>query len=154
MNYQKLLGKYTKAFPITLFRLQSRPEVKLREFIRQQQKNLPSFDFRLMTDGLVHPMTTDEFIQPNGMSLRPVGNSLEMTLKSFRGKFVYMIKEGTEIPENLILLHEHTDHYSMQTSIPCTENDLNKRLTKFLQEKSTLLTKEQCQNFIKEAKKK
>ncbi|RNA03808.1 hypothetical protein BpHYR1_021722 [Brachionus plicatilis] len=154
MNYQKLLGRYTKAFPITLFRFQSRSEVKLREFIRQQQKNLPSFDFRLMSDGLIHPMTTDQFIQPNGMSLRPAGNTLETLLKSFRGKYIYMVKEGTAIPDNLVLLHEHTDHYSLQTSIQCSEKDLNENLTRFLKENASLLSKEQCYSLIQETKNK
>ncbi|CAF0780093.1 unnamed protein product [Brachionus calyciflorus] len=136
MINQKLLGRYTKTFPITLFRLQPGYDVKLREFFRQQAKNLPSYDFKIMKDGLIHPMTTDEFIQPNGIS----------------GKCIYIIKEGVQLPENLVLLHEHTDHYSLQTTIACKEEDLNKRLTRFLKENGSLLSKDQLLKLIKENK--
>jgi hypothetical protein len=152
MNFPKLLGRYTKTFPITLFRLQPQKEVKLREFIRQQEKDLTYFDFRLMNDGLIHPQSTEYFVFPNGMSMRPTGKKLENFLKSFRGKCIYMVKEGTKIPDNLVLLHEHTDHYSLQTSVPCKEDELNERLTKFLTENATFLTKMECLDVLKKQK--
>ena len=68
-------------------------------------------------------------------------------------------KIGTELPEQLVLLHEHTDHYSLQTmeSVElegnktfhilylgdCYSNitlELNKRLTGFLRMKGEQMT--------------
>ena len=36
------------------------------------------------------------------------------------------------MPSGLILLHEHSDHYSLQTIEPISLNALNTLLTKFL----------------------
>ena len=62
-----------------------------------------------------------------------------------------MIKEGTLIPENLVLLHEFKDHYSMQTSVACTEKEINQRLTKFLKENAELVAREKLLKMIKDA---
>ncbi|CAF0920054.1 unnamed protein product [Brachionus calyciflorus] len=87
MSSYKLLGRYTKVFPVTLFRLQSSASVKLKEYYRQQKQNKPSFDFKIGKDGLVHPMTSDEFVIPNGISMRPIGQMLETILRPFHGKW-------------------------------------------------------------------
>ena len=116
----KLLWRFTKTFPVTLFRCQPRAEVELREFQRQQMRNIPIYDFHLK-DGFVHPMPGEYFIQPNGISIRPLGKNLKIFFNRFRGGFIYMIKKGTPIPEQLVLLHEFRDHHSLQTSVDCTE---------------------------------
>ncbi|PMD18405.1 hypothetical protein NA56DRAFT_751370 [Hyaloscypha hepaticicola] len=46
----------------------------------------------------------------------------------------------TPLPEELTLVHEHTDHYSLQ---PAIEMNLNQRITRFLRESGTLYTTEQ-----------
>ena len=48
------------------------------------------------------------------------------------GTIVVMIPEGTVIPQDLILIHEHGDHYSLQTSVPILPSELNSKLTRFL----------------------
>lgn len=46
--------------------------------------------------------------------------------------FVFKIPEGTALPDGLVLYHEHTDHFSMQTSVACLPQELNKKLTEFV----------------------
>lgn len=140
----RLLGKY-KTFPINLYRLQQKKEVILREIDSQIKIGSKSFDFRLKEDGLIHPNETEFFFSPNGMSLRPLGPSLQNIAMTYKFKYAYEIPINTPIPENLILLHEYKDHYSLQTAIKCTHEELNDRLTNFLK-KQTLMSKE---NFLK-----
>ena len=72
-------------------------------------------------------------IGPNGLSLRPMGINLWDIVSNYNGKItVVRIPKNTPIPEELVLLHEHSDHYSMQTAIPCSPSELNKRLAEFL----------------------
>ncbi len=72
------------------------------------------------------------------MSLRPLGQTLSKLAKSYNFDCVYEISEGTQIPDDLILVHEYSDHYSLQTSIISSPEDLNKKLTMFLQKQKSL----------------
>jgi len=56
---------------------------------------------------------------------------------------VYAIPEGTLLPDDLILVHEHTDHYSLQPAVEMDLKDLNKKITRFLEEKGVAYTREQ-----------
>ncbi len=133
--------KLYRSVPIELFRVQNTLKVKLRDFQKQTAKGSKSFDFKLHEDGLIHPVPSDQFRVPNGMSLRPGGPNLSNILAHFKGKHVvYRIPEGVAIPENLVLYHEHSDHYAMQTTVPCTEKELNARLTEFLHKNAEQMT--------------
>jgi hypothetical protein len=135
MNYVggKLIGRFTEAVPTTLFRMQSGKRAALRPHHLQVAKGSPSFDLHLH-DGKVLPMdpADDVFRGPNGMSLRPKGQMFAVLLDRFKGNHVYEIPGGTELPKSLVLLHEHTDHYSLQTTAPVTLEELNSVLTRFL----------------------
>lgn len=147
-------GKFKK-FPITLYRLQQSKEVKLRDLTSQSSKGRRSYDFVINDDGLIYPSTTENFIGPNGMSLRPIGKSLANISKSLKYSYVYEIPEGTEIPDDLILLHEYLDHYSLQTSVKCTPLDLNYRLNSFIMKQKSLTKEEYTKiliNFKKNSK--
>jgi hypothetical protein len=130
MTGQKIIGRFTVA-PIGLFRIQTGQSVKLREYYRQKELKRMSFDYR-STDGIIKPATGSDFIGPNGMSLRPGGFVLGEIIANYRGNNIYFIPKGTKFPSELVLLHEHSDHYSLQTSVECHENTLNQRLTDFL----------------------
>ena len=124
--------RYTK-LPIELFRVQRGVKVALREYERQIAKKSRSFDFKLQPDGLIHPETGDQFRTPNGMSLRPggpvFGEILSMFAKTYK---VIRLPPGLELPDKLVLIHEHSDHYSVQTTEPCSEQELNNRMTEWL----------------------
>jgi hypothetical protein len=69
--------KYYNRLPLTLYRIQPRLPVALRDFQTQKGLGRSSFDLKLHDDKVVAmPNDTVEFHTPNGMSLRPVGRNL------------------------------------------------------------------------------
>jgi hypothetical protein len=132
-----LIAVYKDKTPVKLFRIATGKgkKINLRERSAQVAKGSPSFDFTIQSDGLIHPMTGPDFMGPNGMSLRPNGMSQYEILAGMRGEVsVTEIPEGVPIPEGLVLLHEHTDHFSMQSTVACTPRELNNKLTKFVEQ--------------------
>jgi hypothetical protein len=128
---------YRERTPLTLFRIMTgkRKKVILRERGAQLAKGSRSFDFTMRPedDGLIHPLNGTQFVGPNGMSMRPNGMSQLEILAGMRGEVsVCEVPEGAPIPAGLVLVHEHTDHFSMQTSVPCTPRELNEKLTSFI----------------------
>ena len=138
--------------PVLLFRNQATRKVALRQKARQESLNRSSFDFKLHEDGKIHPTIGVKFTLPNGASCRPAGQTLTKIISRFNGNCIFVIPKGTPLPEELILIHEHTDHYSIQTAVNCSENELNERLSKFF-EKMEMISKEYFQKkysiFIK-----
>ena len=118
---QKIRGRYTETVPLTLFRICGKSRnIVLREYAVQTAKGSRSYDLTLAEDGLVHPAPLDDvFIGPNGASLRPAGINMWDIVSSRAGiTNVLEIPEGVKIPEGLVLLHEHGDHYSLQCTKP------------------------------------
>eukprot|EP00052_Salpingoeca_macrocollata_P033836 m.9700 g.9700 ORF g.9700 m.9700 type:complete len:149 (-) comp5621_c0_seq1:86-532(-) len=121
------------SLPITLYRIQPRFPVRLRDKAVQTAKQRTSFDLELH-NGLVLPSKGDQFQGPNGMSLRPSGPAMFKVLNSFSGSpLVIELQVGLRLPSHFVLLHEHSDHYSLQTTEPVTLDQLNERMTEFLQ---------------------
>ena len=146
----KLIGRYSKETPIELFRIQGTKRVSLREYAAQMAKNRMSFDLRQNPEsGLVEPRNGEYFEGPNGMSIRPLGPVLHEVVRTFRGgknTTIYRLPKGTPLEgEDLQLLHEHSDHYSLQCSKPMTLSALNHRMTEFMQKHAEQLTR---QNFV------
>ena len=131
-----------KIAPVMLFRLQPTKKIALLEQTRQEARNRFNFDFKLHEDGKVHPTVGDKYVSPNGASLAPAGPALSETFTSFKGKYIYTIPKDTPIPDELILIHECFDDYSLQTAVICTEKELNERLKKFF-EKMPMITREE-----------
>ena len=125
---------YYKKLPVTLYRMQKTDQTKLREYEEQMAKNRKSYDLKLDENGLVQPATGEEWIGPNGMSMRPATDSMLRIAQAFRGEQrVYRFDEGMELPDGLIVLYERDDHYSMQTTEPCTLDELNAKITALIQ---------------------
>ena len=138
----KLLVKRFSKLPITLYRIQPRLPVSLRDYDTQVAMGRESFDLQL-TDGKVHPAVGDLWIGPNGMSLRPGNETMLNIIKNWKGDAtVYRFGEGLVLPTELIVIHERDDHYSLQTTESITLETFNQRLTDFLQS-SPNQTKEQ-----------
>ena len=122
-----------KRLPVTLYRLQGRLPVSLRDYAKQMAAGRQSYDLKTHDDGKVHPAHGDTWIGPNGMSLRPATENMLHTAKNYRGNVtVYRMQEGMDMPDGLIVLHERDDHYSLQTDEPVELETLNDRLTEFL----------------------
>ncbi|RSH77319.1 uncharacterized protein EHS24_003630 [Apiotrichum porosum] len=120
---------------MTLFRIQPRLPATLRSHADQMAKGRTSFDLKLRRDGLVHPMPVGaSYTTPNGMSLRPIGPNMDRILRNYPGSpMVYGLQEGSRLPEDLCVVHERGDHYSLQTTRPVTLAQLNTTMTAFLE---------------------
>lgn len=146
---KQLVRKFTK-LPKTLYRIQARLPVKLRDYDAQMAKGRASFDIKTHDDGLVHPAHGDEWIGPNGMSLRPATDTMLGILEDWKGEpTIFRLNEGLQLPDNLIVLHERDDHWSMQPREPCTLESLNQSLTELL-ENSPAQTREQFQEQMED----
>ncbi|KAI3648015.1 hypothetical protein MP228_008236 [Amoeboaphelidium protococcarum] len=98
-----------------------------------------SFDLKLH-NGLVTPVEPrDKFTIPNGMSLRPASDKMLEILKLWRGEpRIYVLRGGMTLPEGLCVYHEHTDHHSLQTTVPIEPEEFYKKLTKLLQDQHSV----------------
>jgi len=119
---------------VTLIRAQPGASVKLRDYFVQTAKASKSYDYVPAEDGLIHPRDPADgrFMGPNGMSLRPPGIMISGYIATIPKIRVLEIPAGTPIPPTLVLLHEHSDHYSVQTTEVVTPDVFNARLTEWL----------------------
>ncbi|KXS19844.1 hypothetical protein M427DRAFT_52692 [Gonapodya prolifera JEL478] len=128
------MKRYTQ-LPLTLYRIQARLPVSLRDQATQWSLGRRSFDL-VLHDGKVRalPTTTDAFTTPNGMSPRPFGPKMAEILRQFRGSpLVYRLHEGTVLLDSLCVWHVHTDQWSMQTTVETSLHDFNQELTRLLE---------------------
>mmetsp|Transcript_7041 Transcript_7041/g.10461 ORF Transcript_7041/g.10461 Transcript_7041/m.10461 type:complete len:149 (-) Transcript_7041:98-544(-) len=124
--------KRFRRLPLSLYRIQGKLPVSLRDYDSQLAKNRSAFDLKLVNN-LVQPMLSDTFHTPNGMSLRPAGEKMIEVLKQYKGEAkVFRLHEGVLLPPNLVVLHEHTDHYSLQTTEPIELPKFNQLLSEYL----------------------
>ncbi|KAI5825828.1 hypothetical protein EV122DRAFT_206377 [Schizophyllum commune] len=138
-----LIGRYTDVVPTELARVQSGRNIRLRDYEQQRANGRLSYDLKLK-DGKVLPAEGPNFIGPNGCSLRPpLSPMFQEVVRNFRGRNVtiYVLKEGTPLPPTLQILHEHSDHYSMQCTKPMTLEELDAELTKFFEAHARVLDK-------------
>ncbi|TQV95269.1 hypothetical protein IF1G_06256 [Cordyceps javanica] len=97
-----------------LFRVNDGYAVKLRPWSPQRF----SFDV-YVRNGLVQAkaLAPDTYRAPNGASLRPNSPYQQLLVKKlFKGDdvMIYTIPKGTVLPDSLLLVHERSDHYSLQ----------------------------------------
>lgn len=147
-----LLGKYVDQFPVLLTRIEKiKGGVVLLDFESQAKKQSSLYDLKLQTDGLVHPVphNSTEYFGPNGASLRPPTSiTLMEVLGNMRGVRLILIPQGTKIPHDLILLHEHSDHYSLQTTVPISLKQFNARLNAFFAPFERMSTMDYQNKFV------
>ncbi|KAJ7054406.1 hypothetical protein C8F01DRAFT_995402 [Mycena amicta] len=135
----------TTNVPVELARVQSGKKVTLRDYETQRALKRFSYDLKLQ-NGYVEPAPGPNFIGPNGCSLRePSSPTFQEVVRNFRGRdiMIYVLKEGIPLPPTLTILHEHSDHYSMQCTERMTLDDLNAELTAFISKHGRVLDKEQ-----------
>lgn len=61
-------------------------------------------------------MEGDKYQKPNGLSCRPLGVNLTEYLEVFVGECIIELPKGLILPDDFVMIHEHTDHYSFQTT--------------------------------------
>jgi hypothetical protein len=144
---KKAMPRFTR-LPLTLYRIQPKLPVSLRSYQEQVRKGRSSFDLTLRDD-LVHPVAEGTAFQgPNGCSLRPAGENLTRILQNYKGvPLIYRLHEGLLLPDGLCVYHEHTDHYSMQTTRPVPLDVLNAQITELLRSMPPPQTREQFFDF-------
>ncbi|KAH9819415.1 hypothetical protein DFH28DRAFT_23889 [Melampsora americana] len=145
LKARPLIGRYTERIPYELARVQSGRFVNLRDYETQVKLKRFSYDLKLK-DGKVMPAKGDQFIGPNGCSLRePFSPTFQEVVRNFRGVniLIYIIPEGTALPKTLTLLHEHSDHFSLQCNQPMTLPELNEEITQFLEKNARTISKEE-----------
>ncbi|KAK4151342.1 hypothetical protein C8A00DRAFT_17241 [Chaetomidium leptoderma] len=135
--------KWYTEFPMTMFRLNAGNTIKLRAY--SAAKPNKSYDVVTYDGDFVRP--TDDFTQyhhPNGASMRPEGKVLTGLVDNFKGNnvMVYKVPKGTSVPEDLLLVHEHTDHYSLQPRVQMSVEDLNAKLDSFYSTFATAFKRE------------
>ncbi|KAJ3018066.1 UNVERIFIED_CONTAM: hypothetical protein HDU68_011346 [Siphonaria sp. JEL0065] len=93
-------------------------------------KNRTSWDLKLH-NGLILPMEGDV---PNGTSLRQLGRKIIGILEGFKLEpRVYRMQEGSPVPVGTVLIHEHSNYWSLQVAEPMSLGDYNGKQTKFLE---------------------
>ncbi|KAF2760178.1 hypothetical protein EJ05DRAFT_274469 [Pseudovirgaria hyperparasitica] len=126
-----------RTVPKELFRVNYGLAIRLREWSLQRQR---SYD--ILTDsGRVKAKALDphNYKPPNGASMRPMGFYQKKLVAQLRGEsgVIYCI------PADLILVHEHTDHYSLQAATEMSLEQLNTKITSFLASSGTIMDKKQ-----------
>ncbi|KAF1365185.1 hypothetical protein EJ07DRAFT_94999 [Lizonia empirigonia] len=124
--------KSFKSFPIDLFRVNNGRTIRLREWTGQK----PIYDIH--TEGgyvkakALNPAT---YSPPNGASMRPNTEQNRSLIQKYRGQqvVVYSVPAGTQLPDDLILVHEFDDHYSLQAARDMPLQELNDKITSFLE---------------------
>ncbi|RDW70458.1 uncharacterized protein DSM5745_07969 [Aspergillus mulundensis] len=131
--------------PKELFRINNGPAVRLRAH-PGPQRPLGLFDL-LTYRGKVKPkaLSPTTYKPPNGASIRPNTPKMHRLVGTLRGAStcIYSIPAGVYLPDGLILVHEFKDHYSLQPRVEMTVDDLNNRITDFLQSEGECWTKEE-----------
>lgn len=133
---QKIIARYDE-IPLTLFRICGKSRnIVLREYEVQIAKGSTSFDVTLADDGLIHPAPLDNvFIGPNGASLRPAGINMWDILSMRSGPTnILEVPAGLKLPKELVLLHEHGDHYSLQCTSPMKRKEVEAIMNQFIKD--------------------
>ncbi|KAI1351129.1 hypothetical protein F5Y01DRAFT_134339 [Xylaria sp. FL0043] len=141
MSSPRLLGVF-RSFPKELFRVNNGRHIK----VRVKQPNRHVYDI-LAENGQVEPkaLNPQTYVAPNGASLRPNSPYQQALVSSrFRGPdvIVYGIAKGTQLPDDLLLVHERSDHYSLQPGAPMSIEDLDNKITDFMWKVARVYTRE------------
>ncbi|OXV11237.1 hypothetical protein Egran_01002 [Elaphomyces granulatus] len=143
MSNNKFIRSFTR-IPNELFRLNTGTIIRLRAYPGPTR---PKRRFDLLTmGGKVRPLALNPatYEWPNGASMRPNSPGLHYVIRTIRepSTCIYAIPAGVELPDDLILVHEFGDHYSLQAAKEMTVDELNIKMTGFLVTEGECLTKE------------
>ncbi|KAK2749687.1 hypothetical protein FQN57_005910 [Myotisia sp. PD_48] len=143
MSYNRFIASFSRV-PREIFRTNNGPTVRLRAHIGPVRPR-GKFDLLTTQDGRVLPkaLTPAQYEWPNGASLRCNSRMQHWLVRSFKvpDACVYVLREGVDVPRDLILVHEFADHYSLQARKEMTVPELEEKIMAFLQGKGELLGK-------------
>ncbi|KAK5995918.1 hypothetical protein PT974_04337 [Cladobotryum mycophilum] len=129
--------------PKQLFRVNNGPRIGLRPWA----PGLRSYDV-VLEDGRVQPraLSPSTYKSPNGVSMRsnsPHQRLLISRLYKAQNLVIYAIPAGTRLPDDLLLVHERADHYSLQPARDMGLKELNNQVTNFFIENGTVYTRKE-----------
>ncbi|KAE9389023.1 hypothetical protein BT96DRAFT_926766 [Gymnopus androsaceus JB14] len=128
--------------PFELARVQSGVNVNLRDYAKQKELGRISYDLKTV-DGMVHPAEGPNFIENRFL---PTFQEVVRQFPRFKYSNLlcsYTELLGVKLPETLVILHEHSDHFSIQCTKPMSLDALNHELTEFINEHGRVLNKEE-----------
>ena len=135
-NLNRPIVRHTTT-PVDMFRLligTSRRRFQLQDFHSglTNATGRPNYDIVLQEE-LVVPTQGDFYTNKSGASFRSLSQSLYKSVDSFNPEHFNILKipAGTPLPPELVLVHEHGIHYSLQTTEAVPLKDFNHRLTEF-----------------------
>ncbi|DAA75528.1 TPA_exp: hypothetical protein A8136_1602 [Trichophyton benhamiae CBS 112371] len=142
------MSRFIKSYsviPKELFRINNGRVVRLRAYPGPRR---PPGLFDLLThNGMVQPKALNPatYQPPNGASMRPNTPKMQQNAASLRGSSacIYTLDAGIRVPDDLILVHEFKDHYSLQARNIMTVEDLNAKITRFLEGSGRCLSKDE-----------
>lgn len=120
--------------PLDLYRFSTTDKsIKLRDSKSRAARGIASYDIKIHEDGLVHPAPLDNIlIGPNGASLRPAGvNMCDLITERGSRSLILELEKGLVIPKGLVLLHEFSDHFSLQGTFPMCLEELEDLMNAF-----------------------
>lgn len=139
-----------RILPKELFRINNGLLVRLRPWdsLRKPRR----FDIYLTDESIALPKALDRasYKAPNGASMRPNSPYQHYLMNGFEGNnvLVYAVQEGTRLPNDLILVHERADHWSLQPAEEMHIDDLNQSISNFLSSSGSILSvKEWLQKY-------
>ncbi|KAF4549041.1 Hypothetical protein D9617_24g017550 [Elsinoe fawcettii] len=143
MLFKRFIKSF-KTIPKPLFRMNNGNSIRLRAVEGPERPKKP-FDL-LTTSAMAQPkaLYPERYEWPNGASMRPNSPTMHELLLRFSGAkvIVYEVEPGTALPDDLILVHEFADHYSMQAAKPMTVKELERSITQFLTTAGTRYTRD------------
>ncbi|KAF9876295.1 hypothetical protein CkaCkLH20_06238 [Colletotrichum karsti] len=150
MSTSNLIAVFRK-FPRELFRVNNGPLVKVRVWTPEREK----YDI-FAEKNLVHPkaLNPSTYKAPNGASMRPNSPYQQFLVsRRYRGldTIVYSVPAGTKLPEDLVLVHERWDHYSLQPAVVMNVTELDEKITRFLLVHAKVFTRRQWLEAYPEA---
>ncbi|KGO74333.1 hypothetical protein PITC_008570 [Penicillium italicum] len=147
MSHNRFIQSFTQ-IPKDIFRVNSGISIRLRAWPGPRR---PHGVFDLLTSGgKVQPKALDpaSYEFPNGASMRPNSRTQQNLVRTVKPRgdstiYIYAITAGTLLPEDLILVHEFRDHYSLQARKEMTVEALNAKIEAFLTTKGQRFTKDE-----------
>ncbi|KAJ5470065.1 hypothetical protein N7530_007422 [Penicillium desertorum] len=147
MSHNRFIQSFTQV-PKDMFRVNSGISIRLRAWPGPTRPH-GVFDL-LTTAGKVQSKALDPatYYFPNGASMRPnsrTQQNLVRTAKPWGGHaiYVYAIMAGTVLPNDLILVHEFRDHYSLQARKEMTVEELNAKIEALLATRGQRFTRDE-----------
>ncbi|KAJ5138921.1 uncharacterized protein N7515_003769 [Penicillium bovifimosum] len=130
MSKNRYIQSFTR-FPNELFRVNYGASVRLRAH-PGPVRPLRNFDL-LTTAGKVQPKALNpaSYEFPNGASMRPNTTKQQNLVRTSRDSpaftvYIYAVPADALLPDDLILVHEFGDHFSLQARVEMTvEGNIN-----------------------------